>query len=330
MPRIYYVFALLAGMTLIISWSGNPPNGRTNAPGDGYCADCHTLNGGGQDGSIVVTGFPSTISPSTAYILTITNSNPNGMASEAGFQMTILNSSNDIAGAMTSPSPNSTVTPSAGREYWEHNPAQSYPGNNMVEWTVTWTSPAGPADEEITYYAAGNVANGNGSTSGDLIVSSTGSGTMDGGAEPLILDIIDVVHVSCFGGSDGSALADAQQGMPPYSYLWSDGQTTAQLMDVPAGFYSVTVTDAADATETASVEILEPDPIEFDDPEIENVSCNGEMDGAIAVVAIGGTGRLRLIGLTESPGPLFLIWLPEVIQSLPLMLMDARQVKRMR
>lgn len=292
MPRIYYVLALLTGMTLIVSWSANPPDGRTGAPGDGNCSDCHSLNGGGQDGSIVVTGFPATITPSTAYVLTITNSNPNGMAARAGFQMTVLNSSNNIAGTMTSPSPNSVVTPSAGREYWEHNPAQNYPGNNMVEWTVTWTSPAGPPDEMITFYAAGNVANGNFNTSGDLIVNSSGSGMLDGGAGPLMVEIINAMDPSCAGGEDGSALADATEGMPPYTYLWSNGQNSAQLMNVGAGMYTVTVTDAADATETASVELFEPDGIEFDDPVITNISCFGEMDGSITASATGGTGSI--------------------------------------
>ena len=292
MPRIYYVLALLIGMTLIVSWSANPPDGRTGAPGDGNCSDCHSLNGGGQDGSIVVTGFPATITPSTAYVLTITNSNPNGMAAKAGFQMTILNSSNNIAGSMTSPGPNSVVTPSAGREYWEHSPSQNYPGNNMVQWTVTWTSPAGPPNEMITFYAAGNVANGNFNDNGDLIVNSSGSGMLDGGAGPLMVEIINAMDPSCAGGEDGSALADATEGTPPYSYLWSNGQTTAELMNVGAGMYSVTVTDAAAATETASVELFEPDAIVFDDPVITNISCFGETDGAITASATGGTGSI--------------------------------------
>ncbi len=300
MSRIYYVFALLAGMTLIISWSGNPPDGKTGAPGDGLCSDCHSLGGGTQDGSIVVTGFPSTITPSTAYVLTITNSNPNGQAVKAGFQMTVLNSSNNIAGNLTSPSPNSTVTPSGGRQYWEHNPAQNYPGNNMVAWNVTWTSPSGPPDELITYYAAGNVANGNNNSSGDLIVTSTGNGMLDGGAGPLMVEIVDVVDVTCAGGTNGSALADATEGTAPYTYLWSNGQTTAQLMNVGAGSYTVTVTDAAAGTQTASVDINEPDAIVFGIPVITDISCNGLTDGAITASATGGTG---VISFQWSSGP---------------------------
>jgi hypothetical protein len=92
MPRIYIVFALLLSVTLLVSYEDNPPDGESGAPGDGLCTDCHTLDGGLQDGSIVLTGFPTSIEPNTAYFLTITNSNPNGLAGIAGFQMTILNS----------------------------------------------------------------------------------------------------------------------------------------------------------------------------------------------------------------------------------------------
>ncbi len=292
MSRIYYVFALLAGMTLIISWSGNPPDGRTGAPGDGLCSDCHSLNGGTQDGSISVAGFPSTIAPSTAYVLTITNSNPNGVAVKGGFQMTVLNSSNQKAGVMTSPSAFSTVTNAAGREYWEHNPAQNYPGNNMITWNVTWTSPTGPADESITFYAAGNIANGNGNNTGDRIVTSTGNGMLDGGAGPLMVDIVDVVDVSCANGNNGSAFADATEGMAPYDFQWSNGQAEATLTNVGAGTYTVTVTDDLGATVTASVEIDEPDPIDFNAPMITNISCNGLADGAITASATGGTGSI--------------------------------------
>lgn len=290
MSRIYFVFSLLIGFTLLMSWSANPPDGKTGAPGDGLCTDCHSLNGGTQDGSITVTGFPVTIQPATAYILTITNSNPNGVASKGGFQMTVLNSMNQKAGTMTSPSVNSVVTPSAGREYWEHNPAQDYPGNNMITWTVTWTSPNGPPNDAITFYAAGNVANGNGNNSGDLIVTSNGTGTMDGGIDPLIVDIEASQDVSCEGGSDGSALAGASGGVPPYSYVWSNGAMGAMLTGVPFGTYTVTATDNQSSTATTSVMIDEPTAVSFNTPVINDVSCFGGNDGSITASATGGVG----------------------------------------
>src|SRR5688572_30414003 len=126
MSRMYLIFVLLSSMTVLVSYENNPPPGRTGAPGEGLCSDCHSLNGGTQDGILTIDGFPALIEPSHAYVLTITNSNPNGVGSLAGFQMTILNSSNQKAGAMTVPSANSQVDPEGNKEYWEHNPAQPY------------------------------------------------------------------------------------------------------------------------------------------------------------------------------------------------------------
>ena len=42
---------------------------------------------------------------------------------------------------------------------------------------------------------------------------------------------------------NGALSANASGGVGPYTYLWSTGATTPTISDVPAGFYSVTVTD---------------------------------------------------------------------------------------
>ncbi|MBK9103205.1 MAG: T9SS type A sorting domain-containing protein [Saprospiraceae bacterium] len=291
MSRIYLVLVMLVSITLLMSHSDNPPNGKTGAPGDGLCTDCHSLGTGTQDGSITVTGMPATIQPSTMYVLTVTNSNPNGVAAEAGFQLTILNSSNQKAGLMTNPSSSSVVTPSGGREYWEHNPSVVYPGNNIVTWTVTWTSPVGPPGNTITAYVAGNVADGNNDDNNDLIVTSTGTGMMAAGV-PLEVDIISSTDVACNGANTGSATAGATGGTSPYSYHWSNNVNQATINNVPAGTYTVTVTDQATSTATTSVVISQPAAIVLQAPVISNVSCFGGANGSIQAGASGGTPPL--------------------------------------
>ena len=61
--------------------------------------------------------------------------------------------------------------------------------------------------------------------------------------------------VTCFGYSDGAALASASGGTPPYSFLWSDGQITYAATALSAGVHNVTVTDNLGCTDTASVNI---------------------------------------------------------------------------
>ena len=288
MSRFNLIFLLLVSMTVLVSYDDNPPNGKTGAPGDGLCTDCHSLDGGTQDGSIVVTGFPTVIEPSTAYLLTITNSNPNGVAGIGGFQATILNSNNLKAGNMTAPDMNSVVTPSGGRQYWEHNPALVYPGNNMVSWTVTWTSPAGPPNTTITCYAAGNVADDNGDNDGDLVITSQTSGSLSGGGDPLEVEIVIFSDVLCNGGNTGSATATATGGTIPYSYLWSNGGNTETINNLAVGTYTVTVTDNDGTTVTASVTISQPSAIVLQTPTINNVSCFGGSNGSIQASATGG------------------------------------------
>lgn len=44
--------------------------------------------------------------------------------------------------------------------------------------------------------------------------------------------------------SDGSVIAFGSGGMPPYTYLWSNGATTQSQSGLASGYYSVVVTDA--------------------------------------------------------------------------------------
>ena len=51
-------------------------------------------------------------------------------------------------------------------------------------------------------------------------------------------------HVSCFNCYNGSVAVTASDGVPPYTYLWSDGATTEDRTQLDAGSYEVYVTDA--------------------------------------------------------------------------------------
>lgn len=71
-------------------------------------------------------------------------------------------------------------------------------------------------------------------------------------------------NISCNGGSDGWATVTGGGGVPPYSYLWSDGQVTATATNMSAGLYGVTITDANGCTATDSILMTEPDPLTID------------------------------------------------------------------
>ncbi|MFN0013048.1 MAG: hypothetical protein ACKVU2_00750 [Saprospiraceae bacterium] len=93
---------------------------------------------------------------------------------------------------------------------------------------------------------------------------------------------------ACIGQSNGSALfLGASQGTPPYSLSWSTGGSGPDLTGVPAGTYSLLVTDANGCTASQSVQVPEY-PIPFLVPSVDPVSCFGADDGGISITVAGG------------------------------------------
>lgn len=96
-------------------------------------------------------------------------------------------------------------------------------------------------------------------------------------------------HVSCFGGSDGKVQALPSGGIAPYSYLWSDGQTTQIAENLLPGSYSVTITDAMGCVAEASFIISEPSQIQLEIIGIYPASCSDSPNGSATIQAVGGT-----------------------------------------
>ena len=104
--------------------------------------------------------------------------------------------------------------------------------------------------------------------------------------------------VTCPGANDGAAQVTLTGGLAPYTYLWdanAGSQTTDSATALTAGLYFVTVTDSAGCTFVDSIEVTDPDTIVTNALAVSNfngsnISCNGESDGAIAVVASAGVG----------------------------------------
>ena len=65
-------------------------------------------------------------------------------------------------------------------------------------------------------------------------------------------------NISCFGLSDGSIDLTIGGGVPGYSYLWSNGAVTQDIIGLPAGTYSVTVTDLNGCQITSSITLTQP------------------------------------------------------------------------
>jgi hypothetical protein len=107
----------------------------------------------------------------------------------------------------------------------------------------------------------------------------------------LVSSILTHQDVLCSGGSDGSAKVDAAGGVFPYTYLWNTipPQTTPTAVNLTAGIYTVTVTDANGCITFSSVTITEPAPLTIDSSGFQNITCNGGSDGSATVNVNSGT-----------------------------------------
>lgn len=97
-------------------------------------------------------------------------------------------------------------------------------------------------------------------------------------------------NVSCNGGANGSITGSAAGGTGPYTYSWSTApvQTTQTASGVPAGTYTLTVTDATGCQDTAIATITEPAPIAITVTGNTQL-CIGKSD-ILSAAATGGTG----------------------------------------
>jgi uncharacterized protein (TIGR02145 family) len=74
---------------------------------------------------------------------------------------------------------------------------------------------------------------------------------------PLVLEA-EIQHVTEFGGSDGSINIMVSGGLEPYAFLWSTGDTTEDLSGMPAGIYTLSVTDDAEQSVADTFVVQQP------------------------------------------------------------------------
>jgi gliding motility-associated-like protein len=100
-----------------------------------------------------------------------------------------------------------------------------------------------------------------------------------------------IQNVSCKNGSNGAIMLAVSGVSSNVTYQWSNGATTKDLTNVPAGSYSVTITDGNCSTQLSNLTIIEPLSVLTASPMVTATQC-GLNNGMIAVNASGGTGTL--------------------------------------
>ena len=119
-------------------------------------------------------------------------------------------------------------------------------------------------------------------------------------------DIVDVTVTStdsaCNGVNNGTATATPVGGNAPYSYLWSNGATSAMITGLGAGQYSVTITDATQCTASGSTTVFEGGISAT--TSVTNSDCDDANNGSITANPTGGTAPYTYVwsngGMTQT------------------------------
>ena len=158
--------------------------------------------------------------------------------------------------------------------------ATSNPSGGTGPYTYLW-QPSGATTASITGLCVGNytvtVTDANGCT-GNQVVSIQ---------QPPTLNVNISAATTACNICNGSATANPIGGTSPYSYNWSNGQTTQTATGLCPGQYTVTVTDANGCTATTVANIVQTVQILITTSG-NTLNCFGDCNGIATANAAGG------------------------------------------
>ena len=162
-------YFLAVGQRSVGAFSGGPDPGNTGAPGEFSCSSCHS--GGPQGGNLKIEGLPATYTAGQEYNLTVTLTQLGRV--RFGFQATVLEASGKSAGTLVLTDANRTQLRNStftgnNRDYIEHTTEGTLPVGQAGSWSFKWRAPSSSAGG-VSFYVAGNAANGDFSSFGDTI-----------------------------------------------------------------------------------------------------------------------------------------------------------------
>lgn len=170
-------------------------------------------------------------------------------------------------------------------------------GNNNGSITVSVSQATAP----VVYTWSGNLPNGDTQTGlgqGSYTVTATDANGCSVSAtynitEPAAITLGQPVITNADCSVGGTITVTATGGTGTLNYSWSNGDTGTLADSLAAGNYSLTVTDTAGCSVTASFTVNSaPNSVAFGTPTITDASCNGGNNGGITCVATGGTGNI--------------------------------------
>jgi hypothetical protein len=186
MSALRWFVGVLVFTAVVAAFSSGPDPGFTGAPGERTCTVCHSGRVNPDDrGSVRLDGLPGGYIPGERYILSLSVTHPDPDRRRWGFQLTALTSmENAPAGDFPIVGGNRGVAdpirtqreiggPGGHRQYISHTAESTSDLSKRGgdRWLVAWDAPSGDRGG-VTFYAAGNAANGDRTPIGDKIFTA--------------------------------------------------------------------------------------------------------------------------------------------------------------
>ncbi|MFN3916431.1 MAG: gliding motility-associated C-terminal domain-containing protein [Flavobacteriales bacterium] len=161
------------------------------------------------------------------------------------------------------------------------------PSGGTAPYTFNWSASAGfQGTATATSLCAGQhfvtVTDANGCSVGPIPVNINNATVLTATTSSLDADC---------GQSNGVATVFISGGTPAYNYSWNDpsAQTTSSAINLPAGSYNVTVTDANGCQNIFNVTISNPTGPDVVVDNVSSPACHGDNTGAISISVSGAT-----------------------------------------
>ncbi|PKA83674.1 putative repeat protein (TIGR01451 family)/gliding motility-associated-like protein [Ulvibacter sp. MAR_2010_11] len=174
-----------------------------------------------------------------------------------------------------------------------YGPDASLPGGTccLAIPTLTLNAVPGAATQVVITVDTRNNQNGQ-TVNGQSWVIASGVNVDGDCYEELELVLESKTNILCNGASTGSITVMATGGVPPYMYSLNGGtpQASPTFNNLPAGVYTIGVTDTLGNSDSISVTLTQPEPLSIQITKINATATGGCLNGQATANPSGGVG----------------------------------------
>ncbi|MBK8489694.1 MAG: HYR domain-containing protein [Saprospirales bacterium] len=163
--------------------------------------------------------------------------------------------------------------------------ATAAPLGGVEPYSFLWSN--GEITETISGLEPGNytviITDGNGCTKQETVTINSFTCTINAN--------VAAQNITCNGNDDGEATVVINNGLEPFTIVWSNGTEGPTASSLTPGTYTVSITDENNCPTTANITIQEPAPVALTIVETLDATCFGGASGQATVEASGGVGN---------------------------------------